>query len=88
MACASGKPAQPGALSALCASSDGLKNIAARAAWRRKIIVTEWQIHIHRDAVLLAPRDHRMFDGALLQMIERLITGDLAFAGEGAQTTR
>ena len=32
------------------------------------------------DAVLLAPRDHRVLDRALLQMIEHLVAGDLALA--------
>ena len=43
--------------------------------------MAERRIGDHRDAVLLAPRDHRMLDRALLQMIEHLVAGDLALAG-------
>ena len=62
------------------ALGDGLQHLAGFAARRRKIIVTERRIGDHRDAVLLAPRNHRMLDRAFLQMIEHLVAGDLAFA--------
>ena len=48
----------------------------ARAVRLGKIIVAERRIRHHRDAVLLAPRDHRVLDRALLQMIEHLVAGD------------
>src|SRR3569623_2055665 len=47
---------------------------------RRKIIVPKRRISRHRDAMRLAPWDHRMLDGALLQMIKHLIAGDVALA--------
>ncbi|MGX1320954.1 hypothetical protein AB7M17_004407 [Bradyrhizobium sp. USDA 377] len=53
---------------------------AALAVARWKIIVTERRIGDDSNAVLLAPRDHRMLDGAFLEMIEHLIAGDASFA--------
>src|SRR5580704_10973841 len=60
---------------------DGLQDLTRLAAWRWKIIVTERRIGHYRNAVLGAPRNHRVLDGTLLQMIEHLIAGDLARAG-------
>ena len=37
------------------------------------------------NAVLLAPRDHRVLDRAFLQMIEHLVAGDLALARDRQQ---
>ena len=64
---------------------DFLQQLSRLAARRRKIIVAERRIGDHRDAVLLAPRDHRMLDRAFLQMIEHLVAGDPAFAGDRLQ---
>ncbi len=58
-----------------------LQHFATLAARRGEIIVTERRVGDYRCAVLLAPRNHRMLDRALLQMIEHLIAGDLALAG-------
>ena len=57
-----------------------LQHLAALAARGRKIIMAERRIGDDGDTVLLAPRDHRVLDGAFLQMIEHLVTGDLALA--------
>ena len=59
---------------------DALQDFTRLAARRRKIIVAERRIGDHRYAVLLAPRQHRVFDGTLLQMIKHLIAGDAALA--------
>ena len=56
---------------------DGLQHLPACSAVR-KIIVPEWAIGDHGDAMLLAPWDHRVLDRALAQMVEHLIAGDLA----------
>ena len=64
---------------------DRLQHLAALAARRRKIIMTERRIGDDGDAMSLAPRDHRMLDRALLQMIEHLIAGDLALARDREQ---
>ena len=79
------KPARPGAAMRRARFGDRLQHLARLAARRRKIIVTERRIGDDRDAVLLAPRDHRVLDGALLQMIEHLVAGDLALAGDRQQ---
>ena len=60
---------------------DRLQHLTRLAVRSRKIIVTERRIGDHRDAVLLAPRNHRVLDRALLQVIQHLIAGDLALAG-------
>ena len=57
-----------------------LQHLAALAARGRKIIMAERRIGDDGDTVLLAPRDHRVLDRALLQMIEHLVAGDLALA--------
>ena len=63
-----------------CASAIALQHRARLALRSRKIIVTERRIGHHRSAVLPAPRNHRVLDRALLQMIEHLVAGDLALA--------
>src|SRR6202044_1954448 len=65
----------------------GLQHLSGLAARRWEIIVAERRIGDHRDAVLPAPWDHRMLDGAFLQMIEHLVAGDLALAGHRQQLT-
>ena len=47
--------------------------------------MTERRIGDHGDAVLRAPRNHGVLDRALLQMVEYLVTGDLALAGDRQQ---
>ena len=59
---------------------DRLQHLAALAARRRKIIMSERRIGDDGDTVSFAPRDHRVLDRALLQMIEHLVAGDLALA--------
>ena len=59
---------------------DGLQHLAALAARGRKIIMSERRIGDDGDTVLLAPRDDRVLDRALLQMVEHLVAGDLALA--------
>src|SRR5258708_16137475 len=59
---------------------DLLEHLARLAARRGEIIMTERRIGYHGGAMLLAPWHHRVFDRALLQMIEHLVAGDLALA--------
>ena len=44
--------------------------------------VTEWGVADQGDVMILAPRQHCVLDRALLQMVERLIADETAFAGE------
>src|SRR6202035_5173009 len=60
---------------------DFLQHLTRLAERRWKIIMTERRIGDHGRAVQLAPWDHRMLDRALLQMVEHLVAGDLAPAG-------
>src|ERR1700760_180193 len=46
---------------------------AARRLLARKISMPEWTIRGDSETVLLAARQHRMLDGAFLQMIKHLI---------------
>ncbi len=55
---------------------------------RRKIVVTERRIGHDGDAMLFAPRDHRVLDGALLQMVEHLVAGDLAGPATSSSSSR
>ena len=66
-----------------CASAIACSTAPPLLLALRKIVVAERRVGDHRDAMLLAPRDHRVLDRALLQMIEHLIAGDLALAGDG-----
>ena len=59
---------------------DLLEQRALAAAGGREIVVAERRIGHHRNTMRLAPRDHRVLDGALLQMIQHLIAGDFAGA--------
>src|SRR3954454_11474229 len=59
---------------------DPVQYLAALAVWLRKVIMAERRISNHRDGVLLAPGNHGMLDRALLQVIEPLVAGNLAFA--------
>ena len=61
---------------------DLLQEFAAGRAGRREIIMTERRIGDDVNAMSLASRDHTVFDGALLQMIEYLIAGDGTLACE------
>src|SRR5581483_8537381 len=63
--------------------SDFLQELPAGARGRRKVIVAERRIGDDGDTMARAPRNHGVFDRALLQMIEHLVAGDLAFAGHG-----
>ena len=82
-----GNSARPGAACALCAPR--FSAAPCRRRWRRrKIVVAERRIGDDGDAVPLAPRDHRVLDRALLQMIEHLVAGDLALAGPPAISSR
>src|SRR5450432_340124 len=60
---------------------DFFQHTARLAARRGEIVVAERRIGDDRDAVPLAPRDQRVFDGPLLQMIKYLIAGDAALTG-------
>ena len=62
------------------ARGDALQDFAALAAGIRKIVVAERRIGDHGDAVFGAPRDHRVFDRAPLQVIEHLVAGDPSLA--------
>ena len=62
-----------------------LQHFAVPAVRRREIIVTERRVGDDGDAMPLAPRDHRVLDRTFLQMIEHLIAGDAAIAGDIAQ---
>ena len=68
-----------------CASAIVCSTSPRLAARRRKIIVAERRIGDDRDAVLLAPRNHRVLDRAFLQMIEHLVAGDPALARDREQ---
>ena len=54
----------------------------------RKIVVAERAVGDDGDAVPLAPRDHGVLDRALLQMVEHLVAGDLAGAGDASASSR
>src|SRR5579871_6792301 len=49
------------------------EHLARLALCLRKIVMAKRRIGDHRDLVLLAPRDHRVLEGALFQMIEHLL---------------
>src|SRR6478735_2182270 len=82
---AHGRPAA--AVAAPCATRvrNRLQRLAGVTVRRRKIIVAERRIGDDGNAVALAPRDHPVFDRALLQMIEHLVAGDLALARDRQQ---
>src|SRR6476661_5721560 len=61
---------------------DTCQHRASLAVACGKIVVAERRVCDDSDATLLAPRDHRMLDRALLEMIEHLIARDAAFAGD------
>src|SRR5438045_5877394 len=65
-----------------CAASFGytIQHLTALAGRTREIVVAEWRVSHHRDAVLLAPRKHGVLDRALVQVIQHLVAGDLARA--------
>src|SRR6516225_8792852 len=50
-------------------------------ARRRKIAVAKRRVGDHRDTMPLAPWNHRMLDGPLIEVIEHLVAGNLAFTG-------
>src|SRR6478752_3110103 len=48
----------------------------------REIPVAERAVGDHRDAVSLAPGDHRMLDGSLPEMVEDLVASEAALPGD------
>ena len=54
----------------------------ARAIGARKAAVAERAVIDDRHTVLLAPRDHPVLDAALGEMVEHLVAGDMAVAGD------
>src|ERR1700724_190384 len=62
---------------------DLLQNASSRGMRAGKTSVTEWTVSNQGDAMLLAPRQHRVFNGTLFQMIEHLIACHAAFTGDG-----
>src|SRR5205807_10429809 len=61
---------------------DLLQDAAALAAWPREIAGAERAVGDDRHAMTLAPRDDRMLDRPLLQVIEHLIAPDAARPGD------
>ena len=61
---------------------NGLEHLPRTAACRGKVIVAERRIGHHGGTMLLAPRNYRVLDRALLQMIKHLVAGDPALAGD------
>ena len=61
---------------------DLLQHAAAGRGRAGKPAVAEGAVGDDGDVVLLAPGDDRMLDGALLEMIEHLVAGDLALADD------
>src|SRR5712691_10701668 len=49
--------------------------------------MAEWRIGDDSNTMLLTPRDHGVFDRALLHMIEHLVASDLALARDRKQLT-
>ena len=60
---------------------DLLEQAPTRGPRPRKIIMAEGTVGNHGYAVLFAPGDHAMLDGALLQMVENLVAREMAITG-------
>src|SRR4029453_1672305 len=63
---------------------DLVQDAAALRAWAGEAPVTERAVGDHDDPVRLAPREHRVLDRALPEMVKDLVTDDAAVAGDRA----
>ena len=61
---------------------DLLEDPAALGVRAGEVAVAERTVGDDRDAVLLAPGEHGVLDGAFLEMVEDLVAGDAARAGD------
>src|SRR5689334_13334513 len=57
-----------------------LENVRLGGTRRSDVPLPKRAVADERHAVLLAPREHRVLDGALVQMIEHLVASELSFA--------
>ena len=81
-AAAPGTAARPGAGSRRGAAAISCSTRPPSVSRAREIAVAERAVGDHGDAVLLAPGEHGVLDGALLQVVEDLVAGDAALAGD------
>ncbi len=68
------------------AGADFLQDAAAGGLWARKVVVAERAVGDHGDTVLLTPRQHSVFDRALAQVVENLVTDETPIAGGSRRT--
>ena len=59
-----------------------IQDFTRRGAGAGKITGAEWAVGDHRNAVAFAPRDDSVFDGPFVRIVQNLIAGDCAGAGD------
>src|SRR5262249_54638400 len=64
---------------------DVLQHLTSSRAWAWEASMPERAVRDDGDVMPLTPRNHRVLDRALLKMVEHLIAGDAAGAGDLAR---